>query len=155
MSKRLYGLMFVGGAVLAGLNWSFWPKSTSGLLPYLDTAVTAQGRDIYDGYCASCHGANLQGQPDWRGQDADGYLLAPPHNQTGHTWHHVDDLLFRITKEGSEAVIGGNYRSRMAGFGDILSDDEIIAVLAYIKSTWPSDVIEQHNTLNANAEILN
>jgi mono/diheme cytochrome c family protein len=63
--------------------------------------------------------------------------------------------LIRLTRDGTEAVVGGTYRSRMIGFGDILTDDEIIAVLAYIKSTWPDQVITQHNGINANAELSN
>jgi mono/diheme cytochrome c family protein len=46
-------------------------------------------------------------------------------------------VLFRVTKEGPAAVVGNGYESDMPGFGDVLSDDEIHAVLAYIKSTWP------------------
>jgi mono/diheme cytochrome c family protein len=46
-------------------------------------------------------------------------------------------VLFRITKEGPATVVGGSYQSDMPGFGDVLRDDEIRAVLAFIKSTWP------------------
>ena len=64
-------------------------------------------------------------------------MPAPPHDASGHTWHHPDGVLFRITKEGVAAVVGGGYQSDMPAFGDVLSDDEIRAVLAYIKSMWP------------------
>lgn len=151
MDNRLIGMLLVGAAVLVGLSWAFWPVAPDGLLPYRDGAITARGRDIYGDNCASCHGADLQGEPDWRRPDADGYLPAPPHDSTGHTWHHPDAQLIEITRLGTEAIVGGTYRSRMIGFGDILSDDEIIAVLAYIKSTWPGQVIEQHNRINADA----
>jgi mono/diheme cytochrome c family protein len=33
--------------------------------------------------------------------------------------------------------VGGSYRSAMPGFGDRLSDADIRAVLAFIRSTWP------------------
>ena len=116
---------------------------------YEDADTVSLGAEIYDQYCAECHGANLEGQPDWQVRDADGYLPAPPHDKTGHTWHHPDDQLFNITKYGTEAVVGGGYRSNMAAFGGVLSDDEIWAVLAYIKSTWPERVIARHDELNA------
>ncbi|MDO6732953.1 cytochrome c [Marinovum sp. 2_MG-2023] len=95
------------------------------------------GAALYQENCASCHGAKLEGQPDWRSRDADGRLPAPPHDATGHTWHHSDDILFQITREGTAAVVGDGYESNMPGFGDTLEDAQIHAILEYIKSTWP------------------
>jgi mono/diheme cytochrome c family protein len=63
-------------------------------------------------------------------------MPAPPHDETGHTWHHSDQDLFDITKLGVGGVVAG-YESDMPAFGDILSDKEITAALAFIKSTWP------------------
>lgn len=97
----------------------------------------ALGRTIYETQCAACHGAQLEGQPDWQMPLPSGRLPAPLHDATGHTWHHPDDILFRIVKEGTAAIVGGGYESDMPGFADVLSDAEIRAVLAYIKSTWP------------------
>jgi len=97
----------------------------------------SRGAAVYAGACASCHGAKLEGQPDWRSPGPKGRLPAPPHDETGHTWHHPDDVLFRIVKEGTAAFVGGGYESDMPGFGGVLSDEDIRAVLAYIKSTWP------------------
>ncbi|MEG2730942.1 c-type cytochrome [Brevundimonas sp.] len=98
--------------------------------------VIEQGRQIYADQCASCHGAQLEGQPDWKTPLPSGRLPAPPHDADGHTWHHPDDILFRIVKEGTAAIVGGGYKSDMPGFA-VLSDAEIQAALAYIKSTWP------------------
>ena len=94
------------------------------------------GRQLYAENCAACHGANLEGQPNWRERLPSGRLPAPPHDATGHTWHHSDEQLFQITKHGLEALVP-DYESDMPGFGDVLSDEEIRAVLDYIKSTWP------------------
>ncbi len=96
-----------------------------------------RGRVVYAEHCASCHGDNLQGQPDWRIRKADGKLPAPPHDDTGHTWHHADEQLFRITKGGVKPPLAPEgYESDMPAFAETLSDEEIWAVLSFIKSTW-------------------
>jgi mono/diheme cytochrome c family protein len=115
---------------------TLWPRLRGGD-NVAAAATIALGRDIYAKSCAACHGANLEGQPDWKRLLPSGRLPAPPHDASGHTWHHPDGVLLRITKEGPAAIVGGSYESDMPGFKDKLSDDEIRAVLAYIKSTWP------------------
>jgi mono/diheme cytochrome c family protein len=102
--------------------------------------IVAAGETIYQAQCASCHGAQLEGQPNWRKRNEQGFLPAPPHDKTGHTWHHADDLLFEITKYGAGVVIGdSSYQSLMPAFQSILSDQEIIAALSFIKNTWPEE----------------
>ena len=103
--------------------------------PVTDEQITL-GRQVYAQNCASCHGAELQGQPDWRRRLSNGRMPAPPHDESGHTWHHSDQDLFDITKLGVGGIVAG-YESDMPAFEDILSDEEIAAVLAFIKSTWP------------------
>lgn len=103
-------------------------------------ADIAQGKALYDEYCASCHGANLEGQPDWQLAGSDGRLPAPPHDASGHTWHHGDRLLSAyIRLGGAEALArrGVEFDSGMPAFGDVLSDAQIADILAYVKSTWP------------------
>jgi len=95
------------------------------------------GRATYSQYCASCHGANLEGQANWKRRLSTGRLPAPPHDSSGHTWHHSDSVLFRITKEGPAAVVGNGYESDMPGFSSVLNDQQIRDVIDYIKSTWP------------------
>lgn len=96
----------------------------------------ATGRDVYAANCASCHGANLQGQPNWKRRLANGRMPAPPHDASGHTWHHSDRDLFLMVKGGIGAIVPG-YQSDMPAFGGTLTDNEIADVLIYIKSTWP------------------
>lgn len=112
-----------------------------------DPQLVRRGEVLYKTHCASCHGVELEGQPNWRERDENGFLPAPPHDVTGHTWHHTDALLFDVTKYGSTAVIGSDYKSNMPGFEDKMSDGEIWAVLAYIKSTWPEDIQEIQSEL--------
>ena len=128
---------------LAGLAVAgYWRWTTSGSEAAPDRAIVAEadlerGAALYTEHCAACHGPELEGQPEWRSPLPSGRLPAPPHDASGHTWHHSDDVLFRTVKQGTAAVVGGGYESDMPGFGDVLSDAEIRAVLAYIKSTWP------------------
>lgn len=154
---RHAGLVIGGGAalVLAGLGFVLWPAAATEepglILRWQDAEAVADGAGIYAAECAACHGAELEGQPDWQVRLDNGRLPAPPHDATGHTWHHPDAVLIDITTRGTAAIVGGGYESDMAGFGDVLTTDEIIAVLSYIKSTWPADVIEVHNEINARA----
>lgn len=104
------------------------------------SADVAAGEVLYAENCAACHGANLEGEENWRSPRDDGSLPAPPHDASGHTWHHADSMLFAYTKLGGAEVLaaqGVDFNSGMPGFGDQLSDGEIWDILAYIKSTWP------------------
>ena len=127
--------LVVGGLILAVFAGWHYAGTASSTIALAD--VIAQGRQIYADQCTACHGADLEGQPDWRTPVASGRLPAPPHDESGHTWHHPDEVLLRIVKEGTAAIVGGGYESDMPGFADLLSDTEIRAVLDYIKSTWP------------------
>ena len=80
-----------------------------------------------------------------------GILPAPPHDQSGHAWHHSDNYLFKITKYGIEKFIVEAYPNNILAYEKISSDDEIISVLSYIKSEWPEDIISGHNKLNKRA----
>lgn len=140
-------------AIAATLGGTAVQAQDAGLLPWRDPGAVARGAGLYAEYCAACHGADLAGAPDWQRPDARGRMPAPPHDASGHTWHHPDALLFRITKYGTAAVVGDGYQSDMAGFGEVLDDDQILEVLAYIKSTWPRQVIETHDRINAAAAV--
>jgi len=107
------------------------------------TADVEAGRALYVQHCADCHGVNLEGQPDWRSPDANGLYPAPPHDETGHTWHHDDAMLTDYITRGGQAVLddmGVAFTSGMPGFAEVLEEDKIKAILNYIKSTWPEPV---------------
>ena len=115
-----------------------------------DAARVARGQAVYAQHCAACHGARLEGQADWRRRLPDGRMPAPPHDESGHTWHHPDAELFGITKHGLVPPYApAGYRSDMPAFGGRLSDDDIWAVLAYIKTHWRSS-----DVLAARAQML-
>ena len=115
-----------------------------------DREAVQIGGTLYAKHCASCHGHNLEGEEDWKRELPEGGRPAPPHDDTGHTWHHDDQLLFRITKLGAEAFSPSDYVYRMPAFAGILSDVEIWSVLAFIKSTWPEEAQAYQRQLNQN-----
>ncbi len=110
------------------------------------------GQALYADNCASCHGANLEGQPNWQSAGADGVLPAPPHDETGHTWHHDNALLFDYTKLGGKGALAAlgvtDFNSGMPGFDGVISDEEIWDILAYIQSTWPKRIQDMQASRN-------
>ncbi len=113
-----------------------------------DRSVIESGAKLYQVHCASCHGVKLEGQPNWKNRLPNGRLPAPPHDKTGHTWHHSDELLFKITKFGTKSLAGPDYQTDMRGFAGELEDRQIIAILSYIKSTWPRMIQKRHDAMN-------
>ncbi|HYD58726.1 MAG TPA: cytochrome c [Noviherbaspirillum sp.] len=115
-----------------------------------DQALVTRGKTIYANQCAVCHGAKLEGQPEWRTRRPDGRLPAPPHDETGHTWHHPDAVLVDIVKNGlvPGRTAPDGYQSDMPAYAQVLSDEDIAAVLAYIKSTWPAEILEMQKDVS-------
>jgi mono/diheme cytochrome c family protein len=110
------------GALLGG---------TAPPVPPLDTPAIQRGEIVYQQHCASCHGAELQGVPDWKTPNADGTWKPPPHDSTGHTWHHSDQLIIDIIRNG-----GGLPETKMPAFASVLSDSDIADILEYLKANW-------------------
>ena len=108
------------------------------------------GQMLYLDNCASCHGANLEGQSNWKSPNVDGVPIPPPHDATGHTWHHSNALLFEYTKLGGNSALAArgvaDFNSGMPAFESVISDDDIWNILAYIRSTWP----EKEKEIQAN-----
>lgn len=138
---------------IMGVGWWTWKAAEPApLLRTDDAQVLERGRSLYMVQCASCHGVNREGQANWRERGADGRLPAPPHDETGHTWHHPDELLFRITQQGVAKAAGlTDYVSNMPAYGGTLSEAEIVAVLSWIKSQWPAPVRADHDDINRQA----
>jgi mono/diheme cytochrome c family protein len=116
------------------------PDAQPPVIDVADRALVAEGRTVYAAHCASCHGASLEGQPDWRTRGPDGLMPAPPHDVAGHTWHHPPEQLFGMVKHGLGPYAPPGYASAMPAYASVLSDREIRAVLSYIASSWPEEV---------------
>ena len=149
-------LLLIGLA--GGAAWFFRGAAPPALAPSPhalqpdDPQLVARGGALYAQECAACHGARREGQPDWRERGPTGLLPAPPHDASGHTWHHSDEQLFDITQRGLAAVIGQpDYQTAMPVYAGVLSDTDIVAVLSYIKAQWPAEVRARHDQINAEA----
>lgn len=146
MNKKLaipaLAALALGAAALAYFNSR--SDATTAYIDPSNQVLVERGKVVYEQHCASCHGADLEGQPEWRERLANGRLPAPPHNETGHTWHHPDAVLFDIVKNGlvPGKTAPAGYESDMPAYADKLPDEDIVAVLAYIKSQWPSEALE-------------
>ena len=114
-------------------------RATNSQTPRFDPQQVALGQKVYMANCAACHGAKLEGQPNWKQELPTGGRPAPPHDASGHTWHHDDALLFAIVKNGKDALNVPGYQFNMPAFRGKLSDEEIRAALVYIASTWPPE----------------
>ncbi len=126
--------------VAGGYIYAMATSKTPTYIDPSDSRLVQLGKKVYAAQCAACHGANFEGQPNWRQRKPNGRLPAPPHDVSGHTWHHPDQVLFDIVKHGLVPGVTApeGYESDMPGYAAILSDHEIRASLAYIKRAWPA-----------------
>lgn len=104
--------------------------------------ILQTGEQTYLRYCAHCHGYGGEGQPPASAQNTInlGMNTVPPHNATGHTWQHPNQLLIEVIQTGIQNPLD---HFPMPAFEGRLSDEEIAAVIEYIKLWW-TDEQRQH-----------
>lgn len=147
----LVGFGAAAAVLVLALVWRAEPTRVSEETTRLDPETAervALGERLYAQHCASCHGPELEGQPNWRKRLPDGRYPAPPHDATGHTWHHDDAYLFETTKRGGQATAPRGFASGMPAFAGTLSDEEVWAVLTFIKSRWPPEIRARQGRAN-------
>ena len=116
----------------------------------LSPAQLAEGKALYEANCAACHGISGEGEENWQNNNEDGTLRAPPHDSSGHTWHHPDQLLFQITSKGGKGL-----NSRMPAFSEKLTEEEITLTLEYIKTFWEPEHRESQADVTRRMEEAN
>lgn len=84
------------------------------------------GKADYMANCATCHGEPGVTLPPLES--------APRHDEAGHTWHHADRSLFEWTLDRPPLA------TTMPAFRGVLTEEQVINILAYIKSTWPENI---------------
>lgn len=144
--QKVVGVGLAGIVLLSVLLFIYLQRMANSANTFIDPSdqtLVLHGKQVYLNNCAACHGANLEGQPNWRTRLENGRLPAPPHDATGHTWHHPDAVLFDIVKNGlvPGVTAPADYQSDMPAYGRLLTDRDIVAVLAYIKSIWPAEAL--------------
>ena len=142
----LAGLVLAGGLLILVGVWARGSNSAAVAIDLDDPQLVATGEDVYNTYCAACHGFDLEGEANWQQPNADGSFRAPPHDETGHTWHHNDSYLIESIRLGGVRLEPNIGVSAMPAYDGVLSDAQIAAVLAYIKSSWPSEILEAQST---------
>jgi len=156
-SGRRWALPSVAVGVVGVAAGAVWFLQSDIMVPgdAMDLDQVAFGSRVYGRICANCHGAELDGQLGWEQPLKDGTRLAPAHSTEGETWQLSDDNLFEVVKFGGETLKPDGGVSRMPGFSMKLTDDEIWAVIAFIKSTWPASVQETQQDSAAEATSTN
>lgn len=102
-----------------------------------DPAATKRGGKLYDQYCESCHGANGVGEPPIPASlRLPGYFSAPALDDSQHAWHHSDEALARVILEGSRRT------QRMPAWNNVLSAQDALDLVAYMKSLWSARALE-------------
>ncbi len=112
-----------------------WPGQPGYVPPPPVVPLTAEqqarfdgGKKLFEGTCAQCH------QPHGLGQEG----LAPP--LVDSEWVlGPDRVLARIALQGAHGQInvkGRNYSMDMPAFGGTFNDEQLAAILTYIRRSW-------------------
>ncbi|PHN24739.1 cytochrome c [Pseudomonas sp. ICMP 460] len=93
-----------------------------------DARPEVPGAHTYATRCASCHGLDGKGQPEWM----------PPLAGATSALAKESASAINITLNGSQRVVAAGVPDayRMPAFREQLSDQEIAQVLTYMRSTW-------------------
>ncbi len=152
MGRRsyLFVLPVIATAAAAGAAWTLMAREHPPGDPG-DAEQVAIGEALYSWNCARCHGEDLGGELGWAKAETgltDEEVravaeklgdVAPAHDDSGSTARLDDAVLFRVIAEGPGKVLN-KPDSRMSGFGDHLAEEEIWAIIAFMKSHWDEPV---------------
>ena len=86
-----------------------------------------------------------------------GTLPPPPLNWDGHAWHHGDGTLYTYVSQGGtfyESPDIPSLKSGMPAFREVLSHDELIAVIEYVKSLWGDKVAQGLGLMKRDSQAL-
>lgn len=135
--RWLFGLLVVAGVVANVIVWfrPFSGPAGSARLEYptYPASLVSAGEVLYQASCSGCHGAAGEG---------DAAAGVPALDASMHAWHHADSFYARQIREGGIS---------MPAVAPQWSDEEVAAVLAYVKEWWePRQRAFQHEVSEAN-----
>jgi len=90
-----------------------------------------RGAKLYQSYCSACHGNAAEGAENWQQRNTDQSFRPPPLNGSGHTWHHSYADLEQVIMNGR-----GQGESVMPAWKELLTEQQVADVLAWIQSQW-------------------
>jgi len=99
-------------------------KPSSGSLTV--SAQPERGKVLYEKNCVACHGAEGRGVSGWQNQERG----APPLDSSAHAWHHDDASLLAMIMDKPAPD------SLMPAWRGILTREDTLHILAYVKSLW-------------------
>ncbi|MCH8532391.1 MAG: cytochrome c [Saccharospirillum sp.] len=117
------------------LQATMTPKPDTGR--WYTNAMVEEGKATFAQYCAACHGDRAQATPDWKTLDENGNYPPPPLDGTAHAWHHPLADLEMVIKQG-----GAPFGGVMPGWESVLSDQDIVKVIASFQSYWSDEIYE-------------
>ena len=114
---------------LKGIAEASSPPSASSALPTTESSLLISlGKTVYDKNCASCHGAQGEGKPPhW-----------PPlaNNQSIEMQSAVNPIRMVLNGGYPPGTKGNPMPYGMPPFAGLLSDNEVAAVVSYIRTAW-------------------
>ncbi len=127
--NRLYATADTSGVMTSGDGGKTWTTYEN-----YEKAIPkeiAKGQQLFEDNCQACHGEKGIGENPGNPEAKDEYgFLAPALNNDTHGWHHSDRGIVNTVLEGSSR------NQRMIAWKEILSNEEVLDILAYIKSLW-------------------
>jgi len=119
--NRLIRTVFFLAVVILGVTY-LTIQSGKTAEPLVSPEIIAEGKQIYEATCISCHGEQGEGHI--------ALAQAPALNGNEHSWHHPDGQIQTLIQDGGVS---------MPPFRDSLENDEIFAVLRYVQTWWSAD----------------
>lgn len=111
--------------------------------------VLRAGEADYQKYCAHCHSYEGQGQAVSAPGDTErlGMRVVPPLDATGNAWRYADQLLLLLVRNGVQNPLD---HYPMPPWGGVLTDEQIMGVLSYIKLWWTEEQRQHQADVTAN-----
>ncbi len=104
------------------------PEPPSPVPPAESSLLTSLGKNVYDANCAGCHGAEGRGMPP----------AYPPlaNNQSIEMASAVNPIRMVLNGGFPPGTMGNPMPYGMPPFAQTLSDDQVAAVVTYIRTAW-------------------